>query len=134
MVFVLSVVQVFSQRLNDERLTNIDLQLPLGEILDNIQNRISYSFSYDPENLPVQKIVTLKYREVGLEDLLLDVSQQADVIFRRINNQIAVRKKVSREAQEAPVIEEAKDRSEDVLSSYMCFPVVSSFLIFPARF
>ena len=110
MVFVLSVVQVFSQRLNDERLTNIDLQLPLGEILDNIQNRISYSFSYDPENLPVQKIVTLKYREVGLEDLLLDVSQQADVIFRRINNQIAVRKKVSREAQEAPVIEEAKDR------------------------
>ncbi len=74
----------------------LDLKAPaqLESIFEEIEKTTDFHFSYVDEQLNSSMYtVNLETRKMILGDLLMDISQQTDLSFRRVNNNIFISKK-----------------------------------------
>ncbi len=56
-----------------------------------IEQKTNYRFVYDPDQLMDQQTVTVKSKKNTLEKVLLEISRQANVGFRQVNERISVK-------------------------------------------
>ena len=74
----------------------ISLNLSKSSLLDvfkTIEAETDYSFVYDPDNFDITSKdgISLQVRNGTLENVLLDISRQAKIGFRQVNNRISVK-------------------------------------------
>ncbi|MCG8307348.1 MAG: SusC/RagA family TonB-linked outer membrane protein [Cytophagales bacterium] len=75
------------------------------EILSHIQIETDYVFSYDKEDFRNQKIkFSMKASQIGLAELLTEVSKTAHVGFKQINNNIYIKKLNNRQKSGLEVV------------------------------
>ncbi|MEQ8881888.1 MAG: carboxypeptidase-like regulatory domain-containing protein, partial [Cyclobacteriaceae bacterium] len=89
----------------------LDLKAPaqLESIFEEIEKTTDFHFSYVDEQLNSSMYtVNLETRKMILGDLLMDISQQTDLSFRRVNNNIFIAKKRSGVERVVEVIETQK--------------------------
>ncbi len=67
---------------------------PIKEIFDNIEASTNFHFSYYPGEIDINQKVSISGKPKRVSDVLLQISKEADLSFRQINNSINVRKKV----------------------------------------
>ncbi len=74
---------------------DVEVKLPTGrkpihEIFSLIEQKTDYYFAYDEEKLNHSKLIIVQGGTRPLGDILTEISNQAHINFRQINNQIAV--------------------------------------------
>ena len=68
---------------------------PLINVFRLIEQKTNYKFVYDPGQLAGQRTVTVKSKKNTLEKVLLQISRQANVGFRQVNDRISVKVNVN---------------------------------------
>ena len=56
-----------------------------------IEQKTNYRFVYDPDQVMDQQTVTVKSKNNTLEEVLLDISRQANIGFQQVNDRISVK-------------------------------------------
>lgn len=64
----------------------------LLEILDAIESKTGYKFTYDKSELDRKLRIDLEFENKPVEDVLLEISKQGHLKFRQVNNNIHVKK------------------------------------------
>ncbi|NJN27832.1 MAG: SusC/RagA family TonB-linked outer membrane protein [Cyclobacteriaceae bacterium] len=72
-------------------LQNVPASLTISEAFDLIQEETGLTFSYLKGNVPLQLSIRVSSRNKSLYDHLMNISRQAELSFRRINNKIVVK-------------------------------------------
>ncbi|MFA8343576.1 MAG: TonB-dependent receptor domain-containing protein [Rhodothermaceae bacterium] len=89
---------------------NVDISvkdMTLLEVLNEIENKTQFKFSYTEDEIPLEKRLTLDIDGESLYEVLEAVSAACNLVFNRINNQIVViRKAVSIKTNKKNVINE----------------------------
>lgn len=62
----------------------------LTEAFEKIESQTSFVFSYIAEDLDYSFRIDKKYRKTTLSDILLEISRDADLKFKQVNNSISV--------------------------------------------
>ncbi len=68
---------------------------PLINVFRLIEQKTNYKFVYDPGQLAGQRTVTVKSKKNTLEKVLLQISRQANVGFRQVNDRISLKVNVN---------------------------------------
>ena len=93
LIILLFSVQLLSgQRLSDYPVSLDSDLLTVEQILVSIEAQTPFSFSYDPAQLPLNLAIHLVTGLTNLGAVLKDVSKKADIVFRRIDEQIVIRR------------------------------------------
>lgn len=95
-VFILQMNMVFATSGNAQRQSMKDIYLDIGftnasvyQVFETIENATDFKFSYYSTDIPRAK-VSLSQHKRSLEEVLLEVADQVDLKFRRINESILV--------------------------------------------
>lgn len=95
-VFILQMNMVFATSGNAQRQSMKDIYLDIGfsnasvhQVFESIENATDFKFSYYSTDIPRAK-VNLSKNKRSLEEVLLEVADQVDLKFRRINESILV--------------------------------------------
>lgn len=100
-VFQIFLIQVFamqlllansstSQQLKDVKV-KIELKnLGLQEVFQSLEENTDFKFGYDKKIILSDLKFNFTENEISLEDILLQIAEQAELKFKRINNQILV--------------------------------------------
>ncbi len=95
-VFILQMNMVFATSGNAQRQSMKDIYLDIGftnatvfQVFESIENATDFKFSYYSTDIPKAK-VSLSQHKRSLEEVLLEVADQVDLKFRRINESILV--------------------------------------------
>jgi TonB-linked SusC/RagA family outer membrane protein len=106
-------VSVYEVRLN----VNFE-NATFEEILGHIQRETEYIFSYDKEDFSSQKVhFSLEAKEIGLAELLTEVSKTAHVGFKQINNNIYIKKLQGKQNKEIEVVLQSTRVTGKVISA-----------------
>ncbi|WP_258103451.1 TonB-dependent receptor [Marinoscillum sp. MHG1-6] len=105
----------------NKKLSEIDLKLNLIEVslsesFEKIEGETDFIFAYLQEDLPDAK-VTIKSGKKSMEDILLSLSTQSGVSFRRVNETIHVRK-----------TNEGNDRLEEIIEAVQPIKITGKVL------
>ncbi|MCG8308332.1 MAG: TonB-dependent receptor [Cytophagales bacterium] len=85
--------------------------ITLKEAFDLIHYETGFTFAFVESKIPAEKRVDIHVHATSLEDLLLELSRDANLAFRRINNRIQVSKKTKntrRIIEEIPTAQQQK--------------------------
>ncbi len=112
LIILLFSVQLLSgQRLSDYSVSLDSGLLTVEQILVSIEAQTPFSFSFNPVQIPLDLAIHPVTGSTNLGAVLMDVSKEADIVFRRIDQQIVIRKlkptdlrRIMDEASEAFVI------------------------------
>ncbi|MDN5210801.1 TonB-dependent receptor [Fulvivirgaceae bacterium BMA12] len=88
-----------AQKILSVKEVNISLHVSnkqLMQVFREIEQKTNYVFIYDPDQIMDQQRVTVKSRRNTLEQVLLDISKQANVGFRQVNDRISVKVNANR--------------------------------------
>ncbi|MEQ9219128.1 MAG: TonB-dependent receptor [Cyclobacteriaceae bacterium] len=95
-VFILQMNMVFATSGNAQRQSMKDIYLDIGfsnasvhQVFESIENATDFKFSYYSTDIPRAK-VNLSKNKRSLEEVLLEIADQVDLKFRRINESILV--------------------------------------------
>ena len=85
-----------AQNIRSVKEVRITLNMSKSSLLDvfkTIEAETDYSFVYDPDNSDITSKdgINLRVRNATLENVLLDLSRQAKIGFRQVNNRISVK-------------------------------------------
>lgn len=81
------------QNLKDVR-TDLEVEnATLKKVFRLLEEGTSFEFSYATNNIPLNKKVSVKRKNENLYDILSELSQKADVEFKRVNGQIIVKQR-----------------------------------------
>ncbi|MEN7551620.1 TonB-dependent receptor [Rapidithrix thailandica] len=88
---------LFAHNLEGQQLREVKVNIQahditLEEALTLIEKQTQFKFSYVRSQIPLNKKVTLTTNHQDLEVLLQDIAREANVSFKRVNNQIGVKK------------------------------------------
>ncbi len=67
--------------------------LTLKKVFQLLEKETSFEFSYATNNIPLKKKISIVKDNENLYEILKDISIKADVDFKRVNNQIIVKRK-----------------------------------------
>ena len=85
----------------------IDIQVQNADIFETfqrIESSTDFIFNYEKRDLSTSKRITIKGRKKSVADILMEISKEADVKFRQVNNNINVNK-ISKSAKNEPKLE-----------------------------
>ena len=96
LLFIMSILFTFNA--NGQNLPNSNVSLsvvnmPLGEVLEMLEIKTNFTFSYLNEELPLKDRVTLNVKNEPLQQVLGILSNRFALTFNRINNIIIIKKK-----------------------------------------
>ncbi|MEQ9287756.1 MAG: SusC/RagA family TonB-linked outer membrane protein [Cyclobacteriaceae bacterium] len=81
------------QNLKDVR-TDLEVEnATLKKVFRLLEEGTSFEFSYATNNIPLNKKVSVQRKNENLYDILSELSQKADVEFKRVNGQIIVKQR-----------------------------------------
>ncbi len=81
------------QNLSNKKVNLKVVNLPLGEVLQILEQKTSYTFSYLNKDLPSEERVTLDVKDKPLQYVLDILSKKFELTFKRIRNIIIVKRK-----------------------------------------
>ena len=92
---LLSILFIFDangQDLYNQKVSLKVINLRLGEVLQLLEQRTNFTFSYLNEELPLSERVTLDVKDEPLQQVLETLSNKFALTFTRINNIITIKK------------------------------------------
>ncbi|NJN25751.1 MAG: SusC/RagA family TonB-linked outer membrane protein [Cyclobacteriaceae bacterium] len=81
-----------SQSLKEVNITMQANEVRLSEVFEMLEQQSHFVFSYALNEVPLNKKISLEFDNENLYDVLVQISKDANVNFKRVNNQIAVKK------------------------------------------
>ncbi len=90
-------IDLNGQEIKSVRHTQVELHLKdatLLKIFKEIESRTSYTFAFQKEDLNKKARISISFKNVSVADVLMEISRQADLKFKQINNTIHISKKV----------------------------------------
>jgi CarboxypepD_reg-like domain/TonB-dependent Receptor Plug Domain len=81
------------QNLQQIRINLNTIDIELGQVLQIIEQRTNFTFSYFNNELPLKQKVTLKFQNESLQKVLETLSNEFNLTFTTINNVIVIKKK-----------------------------------------
>ena len=90
---MLLVLPIQGRNLQDTKVSVKVSDVPLHEVLKNIEQQTNYTFSYFNEELPMEARVTMEETNVSLQRILEILSDRCNLTFTLINNVITVKQK-----------------------------------------
>ncbi len=102
MTSILLAVYVQGQDLTEPRVSLKVDNIPLSEVLQILELKTKFTFSYLNKELPLSERVTLDAQDKSLQQILEILSQRYALTFTRINNIIIIKKKEGAEEKNIP--------------------------------
>jgi len=78
------------------------VNIPLNEVLQILELKTNFTFSYINEELPLDEIVTMDVKDKPLQQILEILSNKFALTFKRINNIITIKKKEETDENKIP--------------------------------
>lgn len=72
----------------------------LIQVLQNIENRTNYEFSYKREDIDPGFRFSGKFNKASVADVLLEISRQTDLKFKQVNNNIHISKRKAKDKED----------------------------------
>lgn len=96
--FLVSLLWASETRAQKEALNKVVLSISLedgylSEAIDMISQKTGFNFVYNETTLDADKRISIKARRKNLHAILLEISEKAEVQFKRVNNSIFVKEK-----------------------------------------
>ena len=91
-----------AQNIPDPKVSLKVVNIPLREVLNILELKTNFTFSYLNEELPLNEKVTLNVKEEPLQQILELLSNKFSLTFTRINNIIAIKRKEGVNAENNP--------------------------------
>ena len=101
-ISLLLIVYVQSQDLSELKVGLKVDNMPLTEVLQILELKTKFTFSYLNKELPLSERVTLDAQDKSLQQILEILSQRYALTFTRINNIIIIKKKEGAEEKKIP--------------------------------
>ncbi|MCG8306939.1 MAG: TonB-dependent receptor [Cytophagales bacterium] len=89
----------------------------LLEVFDDIEKQTRFKFAYDYAAIERQVKINLKQKNISVADLLMEVSREAKLKFRQVNNYINVDRREINEVPKIEVIIQGRTITGKVISS-----------------
>lgn len=83
--------KALAQKMTEVRLSLYSNESSLAEVLHSIEKQTTFVFAYNEDRIDLQKKITLKVENATLEEILLEISRQAQLSFKQINQSILVK-------------------------------------------
>lgn len=102
---------VFQNKVN----LNFD-KITLEEALILLSDSFQLKFSYNPDKLPLNKEISLKAKDITIEQALRDLCEQAGLSYSHVEEQIILKEAAEKEGQTGKIRSESR---ESTLSGYI---------------
>ncbi len=105
LTFIICILLAFSAEGQSPSGIKVSLKavnMPLKELLQLLEQKTNYTFSYLNKELPSEERVTLDVKEKPLQQILEILSNKFAISFTRINNIITVKKKEDADGENKP--------------------------------
>ncbi len=89
-----------AQNLNNAKISIEIKEVTLKTALEQIQEKTGYKFVYSKNDIPLNNSTTLNVTNESLENVLENLAEQHNIVFKRINKQIVIKKTKFRNKQE----------------------------------
>ncbi|MCL6219952.1 SusC/RagA family TonB-linked outer membrane protein [Zunongwangia pacifica] len=89
----------YAKELQNQFITIKAKQISIQDLFDRIEKQTDYRFVYSIEDIDIGRKVNLNVKDIDIISLLKKVISTDNVVFKRIKNQIIIRKKTAQDDQ-----------------------------------